>query len=208
MATTKELEELKNRIGELEKELKENKVAKKKAKKEESMPIHDVYTWHAPDRVYTERTSTWYIVVAFVACFSIVVAFLLGNWPSILAICAIIILVYVLNVIPPNTIKLAVTNRGIRIEEELFLWNDIEYFWVSERSGQLVLNIHLLNQAGRVVALIGSGDVNKILKEIIKHEEYREPRGMEGLISSLLEGRRKRLTDFLETDKKSSHKKE
>ncbi|MBD3362778.1 hypothetical protein GF362_03595 [Candidatus Dojkabacteria bacterium] len=194
--TKKQIETLKKKVEELEKELKENKKLAKKAKEDEKKPIYNLYSWKAPDRIVVEHSKTWYTIVVTIAVIGIFYALLTYNFLFILAILAIIFLIYAINVVPPLEMQNHITNKGVRVGDELYLWKDIDYFWVTERHDQLLLNIELKNYGGRVILLVGEADINKILVEMVKHEDYREPKGLASLISRLVEGKHKKLTEF------------
>lgn len=194
--TQAEIELLKEKIAKLEQDIAGNPALKEKFHQEEGKPIHNLYKWKAPERVFAKRTKSWYSTVGAVSFFGIAWALLTNNPLLILTILVILVLFYALSMVPPNIVEHAITNKGLKISGELFQWKEIKYFWVSDRQGELTFNVELEENKGRLVLLAGEGDVNLIISEIIKHEEYKEPRGVEGIISHFTEGKRKKLTDF------------
>lgn len=186
--------ELKNKIQELERKLEEDKGSYPRKKIEQKMPIHEIYHWEAPDRIELAHSKGWYTAVATISIITIFFALINSNFMLVLAVIAIVLLIYVINSVPAKQVRNSITNKGIKIAEDHYLWSDIDYFWVSERGGKLVINIEQREYRGRLYALVGDGDINRIVTEMIKYEDYREPKG---LINFLVDGKSKKITDFM-----------
>jgi multisubunit Na+/H+ antiporter MnhG subunit len=194
--TDSTIEELKGRIAELEKKLLVDKDFSKQVQKIEEKPLHDIYTWTAPDRIVPRKPKSWYTIVGLISIVCIFLSILMGNFMLVFAILAIIFLIYVISTVPSQIVECAITNKGVRVQDEVFLWNDIDHFWISKRDEQLVINIELKEFKGRIIVLVGSGDVDRIVMEMVKHEDYREPKGFEAIVHKVTEGEYKKFTEF------------
>jgi hypothetical protein len=194
-----EIDVLKNKIAELEKKILTDQVHQIEQRKIEEAPLHKLYEWTAPDRVNIKRTPKWYNTVIGISAVTIIFAFLTSNYVLIVAVIAMAFFVYVSTATPPQIQRLAVTNKGILIDSKIHYWGDIDFFWVSEKDKNLLVNIELKNMKGRVVLLQGNGDITKIVTEMLNHEQYREPTGLYTLISNFTDGQGKKITDFSPT---------
>lgn len=200
MTSSKEqLEALKNQIAELESKLESEKSEKAdKISVDDSRPIKNIYSWKAPDRIYPKRTKNWYIVVSVFAIITIFLSLIFQNFTLILAVLAIIFLVYALYTVPPNIIENTITNKGVKSGDQFFLWKDTDYFWLAERNDEFIVNIELKNYEGRINLLVGEGNINRIITELIKSEDYREPKGFSGFIDRITSGKHKKISEFIE----------
>jgi hypothetical protein len=196
-----EIDVLKKKIEELEKQVTSNSSHMAEQRKIEEAPLFKLYEWTAPDRINVRRTIKWYNTVIAISAIAIIFAILTSNYILILVIVALGFFVYVSTATPPQIQKLAVTNKGILVDEKIFYWTDIEYFWVSERDKNLAINIELRNLKGRIVLLQGDGEITKIVTEMLNHEQYREPTGLYTFISNMTDGRGKKITEFTPTSK-------
>ena len=117
-------------------------------------------------------------------------------------------LLYALNTFPPKIIEYEILNKGIKAFDKIFVWNRIESFWVSKRSGQYVLNINLLEgNMNRMILLVGDGNADTIVQELVKHIDYINPGGTrQDLISKMTEGKHVPLTAFLDVFEESEKK--
>jgi hypothetical protein len=189
-----QIEQLKKQIEKLESQIEGNSETKSEIKKEEESPLYDIYSWRAA--VYFNKDKNWFTLMSIISVISVILALLFENFMLVFVIIAMGFYIYVLNTIKPITLRNSITNKGIRIENELFLWSDIDYFWISEKDKELLINLELLHLKGRRTILVGKGDLNKILVELTKHEDYREPTGLAAFVSRINTGRYKKLTEI------------
>lgn len=193
MDSKNKIEELEKKINQLENQLL-NQKDKKKTKKTEILT--KIYKWKAPNRIYINHTKSWYIIVSIIAIITILTSLLTENFILVVVVITVIILLYAINSVPPTEIEHEITNLGIKTNENLIYWKDIEYFWITERSQQKILNIELKEHKGRKIYIIGKGNLEKIAEELLANIEYRTPKGFEGFISNFTEGKAKNITDI------------
>ncbi|MCA9383124.1 hypothetical protein KC909_02045 [Candidatus Dojkabacteria bacterium] len=170
---------------------------------EEQKPIYSVYKWIAPERVFETRDRTWYVIVASIAMAVIIYSALTGNYLLIIAVIALILLLYALNSIPPEKVTHEITNKGLNVFERLILWKDITSFWVTRRNTHVLINFEVKEgkDVDRIILLEGEGDAKKIVSYIVQHVDYLSQAeiGM-NIIGSILEGKYVPLIRFLESD--------
>jgi hypothetical protein len=202
-----DFDELKNQIDYLEAKLRSAEL-EANARLEEAAPIQTLYKWRAPERIFAPKNRSWYVSVAFVVIIIVAYSALTANYLLILALIVLLILLYALNTFPPKVIEHEITNKGIKTFDKIFTWNKIENFWVSRRSNQYLLNIDLLDgSVKRMILLVGDGDANKIVQELVKRVDYINPGGTrQDFLSKLTEGRHVPLTEFLDVFEESRKK--
>lgn len=191
---SEQIEELKKQIEKLENQIDGNSQAKSEINKEEESPLYDIYSWRAA--VYFNKDKTWFTLMSVASVISVILALLFENFMLVFAIIVMGFYIYVLNTIKPITVTNSITNKGVRIEKELFLWSEINYFWISEKDKELLINLELNGMKGGRTILVGKGDLNKILVELSKHEDYKEPTGLNAFVARLNTGRYKKLTEI------------
>lgn len=192
--------ELKNKIEELEKKIDDSNSAELS-----NEPLKSIYSWEAHDRITMSDNKNWYLTVSVISVLSILFSLLTQNFLLVVIIIGLVFIVYLINTSTPLVIKNHITNKGIRISNELYSWVDIKHFWISERNGHTIINLELIEQKGRIFVLIGDGDVYKIVNHILEYEEYKEPKG---IINSIAEGKVKKITEFMkdkDDKKKNKH---
>jgi hypothetical protein len=169
--TSAEIESLDKTIGQ-EKEIQ-------KILLEETMPLETIYKWDAPERVFEKRDRRWYVIVASVAMGAIVLSALTNNFVLIFAIIALVLVLYTLNTIPPHIINHEITNKGVHSFDNLYTWKNIQSFWVVKRGKEFVINLEVkLNSETshrRMIILVGSGDLQKIVAYLVRHIDYLSP---------------------------------
>lgn len=191
---SEKLEQLKAKIEDLEKRLEADSNNETEIRKEEETPLFDIYTWRSA--VYFNKDKSWFTLMTVFSVISVLLALLFENFMLVFVIIAVGFYIYVLNTIKPITLRNSITNKGIRIDDELYLWNDIDYFWISEKDNELLINLELKFFKGRRTILVGKGDMNKILFELTKHEDYRQPSGFAAIVARLNTGRYKKFTEI------------
>jgi hypothetical protein len=193
------LDDLRNQIEYLESKIRQAELAAS-AKMDEAAPIRTIYKWRAPERIYSPKGRQWYVTVAFVTVIIVAYSALTGNYLLIVALIMLLMLLYALNTFPPKMLDLEITNKGIKMEDKIFTWNRIENFWVTERSEQYVLNINLFEgQVKRMILLVGEGDPNTIVTELVKRIDYINPGGTnQDIFTKLIEGKHIPITKFLD----------
>lgn len=141
-------------------------------------PYQTLYKWTAPSRVFVERSGTFYGLISLASVVIIALAAATQQYLLIVVTIAVMILLYVSSTVKPQILEHEITNRGVRLGQQLYSWKNIEGFWLSERAGQLILVIDLAPNfvPNRILVLVGSGDVRKIVTELLQNSPYVSPR--------------------------------
>lgn len=147
----------------------------RKALEEERKPIYSVYQWESPERAFEPKDKKWYLIVSSVSMFIIVLSLLTENYGLVIAIVALIILLYALNSVPPQNVKHEITNKGISINSVLYTWKKVSKFWISTRGKNVYLHTLLEDkndQEEQLIVYLGNADTKKIVSYLSQYIEY------------------------------------
>lgn len=166
-------DKIRQKIEELQAQLAQVEQVKQ-LKAEVAEPIKTIVTWEAPDRVFFERSRLFYVVVSLIFIIAIAIAALLQEILLIIAIIALMFLVYLSSTIKPALVKHEITNKGIKSANSIWLWKEIKGFWLSRRGNFNILLIDLVETAtpNRLMLLLGTTDPQAIVKLLIRHIPY------------------------------------
>ena len=87
---------------------------------------------------------------------------------------SIVFLVYILSTIPPQEVENKITTYGIRIEDNLYYWEELGRFWFEEKNGGKVLYIETIRFPGRIALLIldnSKAVLKKLLSEVLLNQK-------------------------------------
>lgn len=197
------LDELKSKITELQQQINAAESVVK-TKEEEKAPLKTLYSWEAPNRVHADRSNLWYAIVSLGFMLTIAFAALSKDIMLVLVIVVLMFLVYLSNVIKPQIVTHEITNKGIKSGSNIWLWHNIDGFWLSKRGKQmlLILDLNVKNSPSRVILLVGTGDYQQILKLLLKHIPYFSRKEVqEDLINIFTIGEYIPLTQFIDAKK-------
>lgn len=139
--------------------------------------ITTLYKWDAPERIFQKREKRWYVEVATVAMFAIILSVLTKNYMIIFVIIAFVVVLFALNTITPNIITHEITNRGLYSLSTLFLWKNMLAFWITRRGKDNLLHIRYITksntaEAKEMILLIGDGDLKRIVSLLVANVDY------------------------------------
>ncbi len=138
-----------------------------------------LFTWESPERPWSPKNRSWYVIYSFFFITLIAVAALLGEFILIIAIIAFIFLWFTQASIPPQIVRHTVTKMGIRTYDKLLKWNDIKHYWFSVKAGVHFLNLEIQNseltsgnRTHRISLLINEEDQDELFYLLIDYADY------------------------------------
>ncbi len=138
------------------------------------------FEWMTEEYTFVERSTDWFWAVGLAAVALAVVAILFGD-----ALFGVVIIlgaasIAMLSIRRPETVAIAIGERGIKIREVFYRYSDIPAFWVDERpdGNELIIMTKrfFLPQVAIPLHEIDADAVREFLKEKIEEKEMREPR--------------------------------
>jgi hypothetical protein len=133
-----------------------------------------ILTWQAPSRPFKQHNRQYYTTIITIILLLSLLLFFAGQVLPIAVVIAVGFLAYVLSTVPPQDITNKITSFGIRVEDELYYWEEIGRFWYTEKYKQQILNIEVGRFPFRLSLLLGSADekeITDILSEILLKEK-------------------------------------
>lgn len=199
----KSLSDLRSEIDDLEKQITESK-RKERIILEEGKDLNTIYEWKAPERSFDPKDRKWYIVVSGVALVFILAAILLQTYLLVVAILAILTVLFAMNTVVPPVFDYEITNKGIRMGEKMYIWKQIPSFWITERGKDVFLNFEVSGKGNeRLMILVGDGNINIITTELIRYIDYLTPEEVKrDILMNFTEGRHKRIEDIYSISEK------
>ena len=198
----KELEAMKERMESLQEKIALAEKSRQ-TKLEKSQPLKTTYKWEAPDRVYSKKGRLWFSIISLFFILGIGFAAITQEILLIIIFILILFLIYLSNSIKPQLTKHEITNKGIKSGKEIWIWRNIDGFWISRRGEHLILIIDLALDISpdRIMLLVGSADPRKIVEILIEFIPYMNRKQIsEDIINTFTTGSYLPLTHWLESE--------
>jgi hypothetical protein len=144
-------------------------------------PEKELLNWSAPARPFKRMNREfWVTIIAMAAIVGLILFFAEGFMPVILII-SIIFLVYVLTTVEPENINYSITNRGVKIGEKTFEWENLIRFWFGKRFDSPLLIVQKYGIPDRLEFVINQDEKEKIKITLLKYlpEEEASPSSLD-----------------------------
>jgi len=138
------------------------------------LPEEIVVEWEAMSRPHKKRNRQYYTTVAAIVILLSLILFFAGQLLPIAVVIAFAFLVYVLEMVPPSIVRHAITTYGLRIEGNLYYWDEIGRFWFTQRHNLPVLHFEIARFPNRLTILIGDlpePELTELLSEMLVNEQ-------------------------------------
>jgi len=137
-------------------------------------------TWEAPEHHHVEKGNDWFFALAIIVLSFVIMAILFNNVLFALLLGLAGGALGVSAATRPSIIPLAVTVRGVRIDERLYPYSTLESFHIDEedpKGPQLLLKTHQRFSPLLVIPIPEDhiDDIDALLKEKLEEEELQEP---------------------------------
>jgi len=133
-----------------------------------------VVSWSAPSRPFKTRNRQFYTTVAIIVFLVSLILFFAGQFLPIAVVISVAFLGYVLSSVPPHEAAYKITTFGIRVEDQLYYWEELGRFWFDEKFQQPFLLVEVARFPGRLTIMLGqltAGEVEEILQEVLLKEK-------------------------------------
>lgn len=133
-----------------------------------------LYEWQAPSRPYKQRDKQFFTTTGMIAVLMSLILFFAGQLIAIAVVIALVFLIYVFATIPPQTVTNKITTYGLRVEKELYYWDELGWFWFKKKYDDELVNIEVSRFPNRLTLLIGKADkelIRLIFAEVLLENE-------------------------------------
>lgn len=132
--------------------------------------------WKAPSRPFKQKGSQFLTVPMVIAILVGIILLLAGEWMLIMVVAALVFAYYVWSTVPPVEADFSLTTRGVRLHGQLYAWEVLVRWWISEKWGQKLLNIETpAVTVGRLILPLGKTAQEAAEKEIGKYLLKEQP---------------------------------
>jgi hypothetical protein len=141
------------------------------------VPEETIVSWRAPSRPFKKRNKQFYTTVATIVFLISLILFFAGQFLPIAVVISVAFLAYVLSSVPPHEVTNKISTYGIRIEDELYYWEEMGRFWFEDKFQQKLLKVEVGRFPGRLTILLGEMDkeeLEKLLKEVLVKEKPKD----------------------------------
>jgi hypothetical protein len=126
--------------------------------------------WKGPNRPYKTPGKQFLTVPMVIGILVGLIFLLAGEWMAIAVIASIIFAYYMWSTVPPQEAEFAITNRGIRVGGQLYVWDVLTRWWMGEKWGQKMLMVETpVSPVGRLVMPLGETKEEKITEIMEKY---------------------------------------
>ena len=104
---------------------------KKKPKKEDDSGKKKAYLrWTAPEFNQYEKSRSWFIIAGLITVLIFAWAIFAGNFVFALLVGLSYFTITIYALKKPRTISLAITPRGIKVDEAIYNFDNLKSFWI------------------------------------------------------------------------------
>ncbi|MBD3250123.1 MAG: hypothetical protein GF381_00945 [Candidatus Pacebacteria bacterium] len=139
------------------------------------VPEQTVLEWKAPSRPFTKKNRKYFTTIGVIGLLVALIFIFAGQgWLPAALTFSIVFLVYILSTIPPQEVTNKITTYGIRIENNLYYWDELGRFWLEKKNSVPILHIETIRFPGRIVLLLEAESedvIREILSEVLLEQK-------------------------------------
>ncbi len=125
-------------------------------------PEIDVFTWLAPSRPFKNRQRKYYTTIGVIVLLISLILFFAGQFLPVAVVLAVAFVSYVMSTIPPEIITNKITTYGLRLDDQLYYWDDLGTFWFEKKIGKDVLLLEIVQFPYRIMFVLDNTSVEEI----------------------------------------------
>jgi hypothetical protein len=135
-----------------------------------------ILTWKGPNRPFRKLEKKSLSVPMVIAFLVALIFALAGEWLLIAVVVALVFAYYVWTVFPPEVVEFAISNKGLRIRGQLYVWEVMTRWWIEEKWGMKILMVEAPGVGiGKLVLPLGEMEEVKLNKEMEKWLLHERP---------------------------------
>ena len=139
-------------------------------------PLKVLMVWQAPARLYKTRDKEFYSTLGAIAFLIAVILLFIKEWFAIVLVISVAFLAYVFATIKPEKIEYQLTNRGVTVAGNTYLFGELGRFWFEEKMKQKILLIERpIAFPYRLTIPLGQTDPQKIKEILAKYLPFEQP---------------------------------
>ncbi len=131
------------------------------------LPEELVYRWQSASRPFKHRKKQFFTTLTTIIVLLCLILFFAGQVLPVAVVLAVGFMAYVLATIPPQVITQQFTTYGIRIEKELYYWEELGRFWFDKKLGSTILIVEVARFPNRLTMVLTNEEQKKEIEEIL-----------------------------------------
>jgi hypothetical protein len=139
---------------------------------------HDVKTilaWHASGRPFRQRTFEFFLNSFLIMIALEIILFLFSQYILMLVVFSLVFLSFALAVVPPQPFYYKITTEGVRVEDHVFIWEELYDFYFMKQHDQNILYIRTKSFfPGELILTLGDIPLNQVKNALFPYLPYRE----------------------------------
>lgn len=137
--------------------------------------VRTLLSWTAAGRPFKKRGREYFLNIIIITALVIVILLLFREYMLILLVGAFVFVSYALNAIAPHDFHYKITTEGIRIEDHVFLWQELYDFYFKRIQGAEVLHVRTRSfYPGELTLVLGEMHKEHIKTVLLPYLPYRE----------------------------------
>jgi hypothetical protein len=118
--------------------------------------------WVAPSRSFKPRKRQYYTTIAAIVLLICLILFFAGQFLPIAVVISVAFLAYILASVPPEQIEHYFTTYGVRVDNNIYYWDELGRFWFTTKYDQPILHIEVSRFPFRLTMLLGEVPVEEV----------------------------------------------
>lgn len=118
--------------------------------------------WIAASRSFKPRQRQYYTTIAAIVLLICLILFFAGQFLPIAVVISFAFLAYILASVPPEQIEHYFTTYGVRVDDNIYYWDELGRFWFTTKYDQPVLHIEVNRFPFRLTMLLGEAPVEEV----------------------------------------------
>lgn len=137
--------------------------------------LKTLFSWESPSRTFKKRDREFFRTIASLLILVVLILFFAQQFMLILAILSTAFLAYVLNTVPPETIKHEITTQGVVTAGHNYEWKNLKHFYFSQKYASTILNVGTKqNFPSLLMLLIDEKDKENVKQILSKYLMFKE----------------------------------
>ncbi len=125
-------------------------------------PEITVFSWIAASRPFKNHHRKYYTTIGVIVLLISLILFFAGQFLPVAVVLAVAFVSYVMSTIPPEMITNKITTYGLRLDENLYYWDELGTFWFEKKLAKDVLILETVQFPYRVMFVLDNTSVEEI----------------------------------------------
>ena len=138
------------------------------------IPEEDIFSWYAATRPFKKRNRQYFTTIGTIVLLISLILFFAGQFLPVAVVLAVGFLTYIMATIPPHDVLYKITSYGIRVDDNIYYWDEMGRFWFSQKYEDKLLNVEIARFPQRITLVINKeeeGVLREILSEVLLEQQ-------------------------------------